>query len=546
MADKSYDAVVIGGGHHGTIIAPYLAKAGLTVGVFERLDHLGGGAVTEDGPAPGFRMNFCANWTRFYGHPAYKEFNLRHEGLEYVFPETNEAIVFDDETSYVSYPAFPVGDPKTGESRFSEENVKKTHEQIARLSKADAETYLQLTEVYKEKWRPAFRRHRYSLPTPWGTPDAMEELLYDPKSWLDPSMQFMTCKQIAHYFFESPELRILTLRGFMTSAGIFPDDVPGIAMIIANLHLALGWEPAAVAKGASQAITDALVSAGKKLGVEYFVNSEVDKIMVENGKATGIRLTDGTEVTAGQLVVADIGTPQLFVRFLDQELINSEMRRRLETNLYDRGHVFWGTLALHELPDYKAAKNNPGVNTTTRTYWAPNDLEYMENKYMHELFLLGMGSKFFCLTAPDSIWDPSRTPEGKHTVLFEEYSCPLNFFSRKEWRQLADEFMDSLVQQWKTYAPNMTKDNTIGYRVITPVDLQETHLDMKNGSWCEGSMAASQSGRFRGVPGGFRTFISNLYMCSSALTGGGGIGRGSSFNCFQAIAEDFGLPRPTY
>jgi len=39
MADKSYDAVVIGGGHHGTIIAPYLAKAGLKVGVFERLDH---------------------------------------------------------------------------------------------------------------------------------------------------------------------------------------------------------------------------------------------------------------------------------------------------------------------------------------------------------------------------------------------------------------------------------------------------------------------------------------------------------------------------
>ena len=48
MADKSYDAVVIGGGHHGTIIAPYLAKAGLTVGVFERLDHLGGGVLQVD------------------------------------------------------------------------------------------------------------------------------------------------------------------------------------------------------------------------------------------------------------------------------------------------------------------------------------------------------------------------------------------------------------------------------------------------------------------------------------------------------------------
>jgi len=109
---------------------------------------------------------------------------------------------------------------------------------------------------------------------------------------------------------------------------------------------------------------------------------------------------------------------------------------------------------------------------------------------------------------------------------------------------MSDEFLDSLIQQWEVYAPNMTKKNLIGSRVITPVDLQDTHLDMRDGSWCEGTMAASQSGRFRGMPGGIRTFIKNLYMCSSAMVGGGGIGRGSSFNCYQAIAEDFGLPKP--
>ena len=127
MADKTYDAIIIGGGHHGTIIAPYLAKAGLSVGVFERLDHLGGGAVSEDGPGPGFRMNFCAHFTRFFGHPAYKEFNLRDEGLEYVFPDTNEAIVFDDDTSYLGYAAWRVVDPKTGRVEFSEKNVQKTY-----------------------------------------------------------------------------------------------------------------------------------------------------------------------------------------------------------------------------------------------------------------------------------------------------------------------------------------------------------------------------------------------------------------------------------
>ncbi len=93
MADKSYDAVVIGGGHHATIIAPYLAKAGMKVGVFEKNDRLGGGAVTEDGPTQGFRMAFCAQYTRFYSHPAFLDFNLYDEGLHYVAPETGAGIV---------------------------------------------------------------------------------------------------------------------------------------------------------------------------------------------------------------------------------------------------------------------------------------------------------------------------------------------------------------------------------------------------------------------------------------------------------------------
>ena len=52
MRDR-YDAVVLGGGHHATIIACYLARAGLRVGVFERAPYLGGGANTSEGPRPG-------------------------------------------------------------------------------------------------------------------------------------------------------------------------------------------------------------------------------------------------------------------------------------------------------------------------------------------------------------------------------------------------------------------------------------------------------------------------------------------------------------
>ena len=487
-------------------------KLGLSVGVFERLDHLGGGAVTEDGPAPGFRMNFCAHFTRYFGHPAYKEFNLRDEGLEYVFRTPMRASF-----SMTKHPIWdmPLGlwwirRPERWNS--AKKTFRKPMIRFFNFPRTTRKPTCCLTELYREKWQPAFKKYRYSLPTPWGTPDALEELLKDPKSGLDPSMLFMNCKQFAHYFFESPELRLLTLRGFLTSGGIFPDDLPGLGLMIATIHLVLGWESAAIAKGGTQSITNALVSAGKKLGVEYFVNSEIEEVLVENGKAKGIRLADGTEVEAKKMVVGDIGTPQMFSRLLPEKVISPELKRRLATNLYDRGHVWWGTMAVHELPEYKAARNNPDINATPRTYWAPKDLAFMENKYMHEIFLLGMSSKIFCLSAPDSIWDPSRVPEGKHSVVFEDYTCPTPLFSRKEWRQMGEEFMDELLEQWQTYAPNMKKSNVIGRRIITPVDLQDTHLDMRNGSWSEGSMAEARARGFGACRAVLR-HLSTIFTC---------------------------------
>ena len=133
-----YDAVVLGGGHHATIIACYLARAGLSVGVFERAPYLGGGANTSEGPAPGFLMNHCSHWTRFYGHPAYRDFNLYGEGLRYVFPEGNEAMVFDDGSAFVGWSAYRVVDEVGGQAPWAE-GVARTEAAIRAFCSADAD-----------------------------------------------------------------------------------------------------------------------------------------------------------------------------------------------------------------------------------------------------------------------------------------------------------------------------------------------------------------------------------------------------------------------
>src|SRR6516225_5396293 len=196
MSDARYDAVVAGGGHHATIIAPYLARAGLSVLVLERSAHLGGGACSSEGPAPGFTMNHCSHWTRFYGHPAYRDFALHDEGLRYLFPEENEGVIFDDGSSFIGFSASRVIDAQTGRQERSAHNVQRTWEQISRFSRRDADAYLELLEAYERHWKPAFRRHRFTVPPDWGTPDPLEELLEIPGSLIEPVHQFMTLRQL--------------------------------------------------------------------------------------------------------------------------------------------------------------------------------------------------------------------------------------------------------------------------------------------------------------------------------------------------------------
>jgi len=538
MSDARYDAVVVGGGHHATIIAPYLARAGMSVVVLERTPHLGGGACSSEGPAPGYTMNHCSHWTRFYGHPAYRDFGLYDEGLRYVFPEENEGMIFDDGSSFVGFSASRVVDATTGRQERSDDNIERTREQIARFSEPDADTYLRLLEAYEQHWKQAFRRHRFSDPPPWGTPDPLEELLDVPGSMIEPVHQLMTLRQLAQDFFESPELQILFMRAATTSTGCFPDDVPGLQGLIHCLPLTLSFEPAAIAVGGSQAITDALVSAGRKLGVEYLTSSEVDRITVEHGRATGVELTGGMQIAA-QLVVSDLGLGQTVLNLLRDIDVDARLRRRIGNVHYDRGQLLWANLALHEPPRFLAERHNPGVGSQPRLYWGPKDLDYLHLRYQPEIFLEGFATRPYVLCSVDSLWDTTRAPEGKHIVGVEEFSAPRRRFTESEWRTVKQRFADNVLRAWASYAPNMTADNVIATRVYSPQDIERERPNMFQGGYSTGSTIASQLGRFRPVPEltGYRVLLENLYDCSANRHSGPGIGRGSSYNCYREIAR---------
>lgn len=119
-------------------------------------------------------------------------------------------------------------------------------------------------------------------------------------------------------------------------------------------------------------------------------------------------------------------------------------------------------------------------------------------------------------------------------------------FSDKQWKRIKASLAKNLIEQWQHYAPNMTPANVIGLHVAAPDDVEKLHPDNIEGGYSQGSTIASQMGRYRPAPGlsGYRTLLANVYNCSSNLHSGSGIGRGSSYNCFQVMAADLGLKMP--
>jgi phytoene dehydrogenase-like protein len=543
LADKIYDAIVVGGGQHGLIVACYLQKAGMKTAILESKAKLGGSITSEEGPLPGFLLNECAHWTRFYSHPAYSDFNLREKGLEYLFPEQSEAMVFDNDTCLVGYSALRVVDPLTGRAEFSKENTEKTLHEIARFSKQDAVTAEELLRRYLAKWRDAFRIYRFSPPTPWGVKNELEKLFDDPKDGIDPVYNYMTCQQLAYDLFESEELRTLFMRGAMTSTGCTPDDVLGPYIFLHTVGLVLSWEPAAIAVGGSQSITNALTKAFTGMGGEFFVSSEVTKLLIEGGKANGVRLKDGTQIKAKELVVSDLNAFQTVCQLIGEDYVSPKIMRRVQNIRYDRHTVVWANFAVHELPKYKAASFNHDCGLQPRLYIGPRNADYMATRYNAEIFVKGMASRLFLFTGADSRWDKTRAPEGKHIIGVEEFSAPARFFSPTEWEQLRNRFATEIVKQWGEYAPNMTPDNVIASRVATPYDIQTRHPNMPQGCIACGDMLLSQQDRFRPIPelSDYRTPIKNFYLCSAAAHSGVGTGRGSGYCCFQTIAKDLGL-----
>ncbi len=511
MAQR-YDAIVIGGGHNGLVNASYLARAGKKVLVLERRHVLGGAAVTEE-IFPGFHFSECSYVVSLLRPEIIRELDLPRHGLE----------ILPLDGTMTPMPG--------GDYLWRVNDHGKTLREIRRHSRVDAEAYDEFSKMMVPLCR--FVKPILSMIPPDPTslnPRDLNRLYFLGRRFQQLSsderytliqLMTMSAADFLDQWFETD-----VLKATMSASGIIGTFLgirsPGTAYVL--LHHYMGeidgaFRSCGFSRGGTGAISNAIAAAAREAGVEIRTKASVAKILVKNGRAAGVVLQDGEEISAN--VVSSSVDPHLtFERFLDPSELPVEFLEDVRRYKY-RGSSGKVNLALDALPEFKCLPG-PGAHLRGAISISPS-IEYMERAYDDAKYGRFSRRPYIDIVIP-SLTDPSVAPPGKHVLsCFVQYAPYKLAPGEGTWDDQKEKFGDTVIETLSEHAPNLKKI-IIGRQVLTPLDL-EREFGLTQGNIFQGELSLEQLFFLRPVAGWayYRTPIQNLYMCGSATHPGGGI-----------------------
>src|ERR1700731_2698290 len=508
---SSYDVIVIGGGHNGLVNAAYLARAGKKVLVLVRRHILGGAACTEE-VFPGFKFSVCSYVVSLLRPEIIRDLDLPRHGLE-ILP-------LDGTFTPMPRADYPGGGKPHANPPPS----------APRHSRVDAEAYDELGKAMQAMCR--FVKPILSMVPPDPNtldPRELMKLLFIGRRFQGMSnndkynqVQLMTMSAVdfLDQWFETD-----VLKATMSASGIIGTFLgvrsPGTAYVL--LHHYMGEIDGAFrawgfARGGTGAISNAIGDAAREAGVEIRTQAAIAKIIVKDGKAKGVVLTNGDEIYA-DTISSSVDPRLTFNKFMEAEDLPADFLEDINRFKY-RGSSGKVNMALDGLPNFKCMPG-PGPHLRGAISLSPS-VEYMERAYDDAKYGNFSRRPYIDMVIP-SLTDPSVAPPGKHVMsCFVQYA-PYKLRPGLNWDDQREAFGNTVIDTISEYAPNI-KDLIIHKQVITPLDL-EREWGLSEGNIFQGELSLEQLFFLRPVPGWaqYRTPIKNLYMCGSATHPGGGI-----------------------
>jgi phytoene dehydrogenase-like protein len=541
MPDKTYDAVIIGGGNKALVLGMYLAKfGGMNVALFEARNELGGGWESVENTAPGFIADVHSHFHQALLWHLPTEWDIP-EFIEYGGKDVCTSIVgnmspFIEDQMATGYYSI-VGDP-TGE---------KSAALMSRYSERDAETFMR----WREAWQYVKEYFLQSLctvpaPPPGGPEGVLMGMVMDPRCGLDPQYMAMTGRRACQTLFEAVENQITPLRSIY-SAGISPEK-PGLGLLAVTYGIGLFADYPGYIKGGTHNATHAAQRVIKENGGEYFTRSEVEKVIIENDTAKGIRLTDGTEIGASKFVASTIA-PQQVLEIIGPERFSPVVCRKIATLIRDMSLINWYWYALHERPHYTASDvmGLPELDTSMWTVPGSRDIMRLAKEIAWRC-TLDTPPRFpdgmMNLAVIQPYGDETRAPQGKYTLLIEQFDIAANTRDERWWLEHQKYMAREMIEELHKYAPNITWDTVIGWEPASPYTITRLKNMAPEGNWHIIDWDFSQTGSMRPIPewAGYRIpGLNNFYCTGGGWHGSLGANDAPGYNCYKVIAEDLGL-----
>jgi phytoene dehydrogenase-like protein len=283
MPQPDADVVIVGGGHNGLVAGGYLARAGHRVVLVEAADTLGGmtsSAALIPG-APRHIVHPCAVDVIFLRTTTIeRDLDLRRYGYRTVETDAPYAYLHPDGTALVIW-----------------RDARRTADEIRRFCPADADTYLELTDLLSAFLAIAVPAMRTDVTRPAPREIARIALGVAKNRKRGGDMLGLvtaSAMQAVDERFTHPVVRSALL-GLAAGAGPVCNDASAMSFLLLGLLHGYGVSRPV---GGMQSLVDALAASFRSHGGQIRTGTAVSEIVVSGGRAAGVALADGSSISA--------------------------------------------------------------------------------------------------------------------------------------------------------------------------------------------------------------------------------------------------------
>lgn len=524
MAD--FDAVIVGSGINSLVCGALLAKAGWRVCLLERNDYFGGAIKTEELTQPGFlHERYSAWYPLFTGGPVYQALKgeLDARGVTFITPPLSTASLFPD-----------------GSSAFLGTSLPENVAELERLMPGDGEAYQRFIQEFSPHLDLVFEALGAPLWShgPQLLAKAEERLGRDGLLALSGQM-LESARDWLTTTFQSPKTQGL-IAPWIPHTGLGPESTLS-GMMARVFTITMQFVGMTAPQGGGRRLVEALLGVIRDNGGEAHTGADVAQVLVEGGRAVGVRLGNGETISASRSVICNVTPNQLYQRLLAPEQVPGALQSATRRFRYGLA-CMQINLSLKEAPIWQGDRRLAGAPIVNLS----SGLDGVSKAWNEGVRGLLPAEPTIDLAQPSAI-DPTRAPAGGSVLMIQLLGLPnrpvgdaagkIQVREGEGWSEAVSErFADRVMHQLSRHIRNL--DSALLERVVvSPRALEAGNLNLLHGDPYGGSLEVAQHYLWRPMPGrpGHATHIEGLYQIGASTFPGHGLGGGSGFLVAQSL-----------